>query len=93
QQFVQLTDGTLGILPEEWIKKYSLLFRVGDGKAGNIKLSKYHFSVIEELYLQRDEEELQFQLEEKYERLKDNHAIKPIPAPAHLKSILRPYQE
>lgn len=93
QQFVQLTDGTLGILPEEWIKKYALLFRVGDGKAGNIKLSKYHFSVIEELYLQRDEEELQFQLEEKYERLKDNHAIKPIPAPAHLKSILRPYQE
>lgn len=93
QQFVQLQDGTLGILPEEWIKKYSLLFRVGDGKSGNMKLSKYHFSVIEELYLQRDEEELFFQLEEKYERLKDNHSIKPVPAPAHLKSVLRPYQE
>ncbi|TAG30844.1 MAG: helicase SNF2 [Sphingobacteriia bacterium] len=93
QQFVQLTDGTLGILPEEWVKKYALLFRVGDGKAGNMKLSKYHFSVIEELYLQRDEEELFFQLEEKYERLKDNHNIKPIPAPAHLQSVLRPYQE
>ncbi|MES2006253.1 MAG: DEAD/DEAH box helicase [Bacteroidota bacterium] len=93
QQFVQLEDGTLGILPEEWIKKYSLLFRVGDGKSGNMKLSKYHFSVIEELYLQRDEQELFFQLEEKYERLKDNHSIKEIPAPAHLKEILRPYQE
>ena len=33
-------------LPEEWIKKYSLLFRVGEGRAENIKLSKYHFSVI-----------------------------------------------
>lgn len=93
QQFVQLQDGTLGILPEEWIKKYSLLFRVGDGRSGNMKLSKYHFSVIEELYLQRDEEELFFQLEEKYERLKDNHSIKPVPAPAHLRSVLRPYQE
>jgi SNF2 family DNA or RNA helicase len=93
QQFVQLGDGTLGILPEEWIKKYALLFRVGDGKQGNIKLSKYHFSVIEELYLQRDEEELFFQLEEKYERLKENHSIKPIPAPEHLRTILRPYQE
>lgn len=93
QQFVQLDDGTLGILPEEWIKKYSLLFRVGDGKAGNMKLSKYHFSVIEELYMQRDEEELFFQLEEKYERIKGNHSIKPVPAPAHLKDILRPYQE
>ena len=93
QQFVQLGDGTLGILPEEWIKKYSLLFRVGDGKSGNMKLSKYHFSVIEELYLQRDEEELFFKLEEKYERLKGNHSIKEIPAPAHLKEVLRPYQE
>ncbi len=93
QQFVQLEDGTLGILPEEWIKKYSLLFRVGDGRSQNMKLSKYHFSVIEELYLQRDEQELFFQLEEKYEKLKGNHSIKELPAPAHLKEILRPYQE
>jgi superfamily II DNA or RNA helicase len=93
QQFVPLQDGTLGILPEEWIKKYSLLFRVGEGRSENIKLSKYHFSVIEELYLQRDEEELFFQLEEKYERLKENHSIKDVPAPKHLKEVLRPYQE
>ncbi len=92
QQFVQLQDGSLGILPEEWIKKYSLLFRVGDGKADNMKLSKYHFSVIEELYEQREEEELVFQLEEKYEKLKDNYSIAAVPAPLHLQPILRPYQ-
>ncbi|RFM30260.1 DEAD/DEAH box helicase [Deminuibacter soli] len=92
QQYVQLQDGTLGILPEEWIKKYSLLFRVGDGKAENMKLSKYHFSVIEELYEQRDEEELVFQLEAKYERLRENHQIEAVEAPAHLMPILRPYQ-
>jgi len=93
QQFVQLNDGTLGILPEEWIRKYSLLFRVGDGKTSTMKLSKYHFSVIEELYHERNEEELFIQLEEKYERLKNNHAIKPVEAPQHLQHILRPYQE
>ncbi len=93
QQFVQLQDGTLGILPEEWIKKYSLLFRVGEGKASHIKLSKYHYSVIEELYNQRDEEELFFQLEAKYENLKNFQSIQEISAPQHLKQILRPYQE
>jgi non-specific serine/threonine protein kinase len=93
QQYVQLQDGTLGILPEEWIKKYALLFRVGEGKSTSIKLSKYHFSVIEELYNERNEEELFFQLEEKYEKLKENYAIKDIAPPAHLKPILRPYQE
>ncbi len=92
QQFVHLQDGTLGILPEEWIKKYSLLFRVGDGKTNDIKLSKYHFSVIEELYEQRDEEELIFQLESKYEHLKENYSIDPIIAPEHLQKVLRPYQ-
>ncbi len=93
QQFVQLEDGTLGILPEEWIRKYSLLFKVGEGKVDNIKLSKYQFSVIEDLYHQRDEEELFIQLEEKYERLRGNHSIKEITPPAHLINVLRPYQE
>lgn len=92
QQYVQLEDGSLGILPEEWMKKYSLLFRVGEGKNEDLKLSRYHYSVIEDLYAQRDEDELQVQLDEKYQRLKDNYSISEVPAPAHLQNILRPYQ-
>jgi SNF2 family DNA or RNA helicase len=92
QQFVPLQDGTLGILPEDWIRRYSMLFAVGEGKATNIKLSKYHFGVIEELYAQRNEEEVFFKLEEKYERLKENHSVKQIEPPEHLAHVLRPYQ-
>lgn len=92
QQFVQLNDGTLGILPEEWLKKYSLLFRVGEGNSQNLKLSKYHLSVIDELYETRDEEELVVQLEEKYQNLREFNTIKEIPPPEHLTPILRPYQ-
>ena len=93
QQFVPLNDGTLGILPEEWIKKYSLLFRVGEGKQNQMRLSKYHVSVIDELYDDRSEEELIVRLEEKYEQLRDFKQIKEIPIPEHLRNILRPYQE
>jgi hypothetical protein len=32
QQFVHLSDGTLGILPEEWLKKYSLVIQGGRGQ-------------------------------------------------------------
>ncbi|MEO5995276.1 MAG: SNF2-related protein [Chitinophagaceae bacterium] len=92
QQFVQLNDGTLGILPEEWIKKYSLLFRVGEGKMNELKLSKYHMSVIDELYETRDEEELFIKLEEKYDRLRGFKSIQEVEPPLHLQSILRPYQ-
>ncbi|HEY6506103.1 MAG TPA: SNF2-related protein [Chitinophagaceae bacterium] len=92
QQFVQLNDGTLGILPEEWLKKYSLLFRVGEGNSNNLKLSRYHLSVVDELYETRDEEELTVQLEAKYENLRNFNKIKEIEPPYHLKMILRPYQ-
>ena len=92
QQFVPLNDGTLGVLPEEWIKKYSLLFRVGEGKSNQLRLSKYHMSVIDELYESRSEEELVIRLEEKYEQLREFNRIKEIPPPEHLELILRPYQ-
>jgi len=92
QQFVPLSDGTLGVLPEEWIKKYSLLFRVGEGRSNQLRLSKYHMSVIDELYESRNEEELIIRLEEKYEQLREFKHIKEIPPPAHLEQILRPYQ-
>jgi non-specific serine/threonine protein kinase len=92
QQFVQLGDGTLGILPEEWLKKYSLLFRVGEGKTNQLKLSRYHMSVIDELYENRDENELVLKLEEKYENLKEFNKIKEIDLPVQLQGTLRPYQ-
>lgn len=93
QSFVQLQDGTLGVLPEEWIKRYSMLFRLGENKQEQLRLSKYHISVIDQLYETRDETELMIELEEKYERLRDFNRIQKVEAPQHLQSILRPYQE
>lgn len=92
QQFVQLGDGSLGILPEDWLKKYSLLFRVGEGKTDNLKLSRYHLGVVDELYANRDESELELQLEEKYEQLRTFDTIREIDPPSTLRTILRPYQ-
>jgi non-specific serine/threonine protein kinase len=92
QSFVQLGDGTLGILPDEWLKKYALLFKVGDGRTDKLRLSKYHMSVIDDLYENRDEQELSFALDEKYERLREFKNIPEIPAPAEVAHILRPYQ-
>ncbi|MFY7878430.1 MAG: SNF2-related protein [Lacibacter sp.] len=93
QSFVHLQDGTLGVLPEEWIKKYSMLFRLGENKQEKLRLSKYHISVIDELYENRDENELQIELEEKYERLRGFNRIQKVSPPQHLLPILRPYQE
>ena len=92
QSFVQLGDGTLGILPDEWLKKYALLFKVGDGRTDKLRLSKYHMSVIDDLYENRNEEEMSFALDEKYERLREFKNIPEIAPPAELEHVLRPYQ-
>lgn len=92
QSFVQLGDGTLGILPDEWLKRYALLFKVGDGKSDKLRLSKYHMSVIDELYDNRDESEISFALDEKFERLREFKNIPEIEAPEALREVLRPYQ-
>jgi superfamily II DNA or RNA helicase len=93
QTFVQLGDGTLGILPDEWIKKYALLFKVGDGKTDKLRLSRYHLSVIDELYENRDEQEISFALDEKMERLRGFKKIPKRRPPENLVPVLRPYQE
>ena len=92
QSFVQLADGTLGILPDEWLKRYALLFKVGEGKSDKLRLSRYHMSVIDELYENRNETELSFALDEKFERLRSFKKIPEIEAPLTLQPILRPYQ-
>lgn len=92
QSFVQLGDGTLGILPDEWLKKYALLFKVGEGRNDKLRLSRYHMSVIDELYENRNEEELSFALDEKFERLRAFRQIPEVQPPDHLKPVLRPYQ-
>lgn len=92
QSFVQLGDGTLGILPDEWLKRYSLLFKVGEGKNDKLRLSRYHLSVIDELYENRDESEISFALDEKFEKLKSFKSIPDIPVPQTLTAVLRPYQ-
>lgn len=92
QQYVQLNDGTLGVLPEDWLKKYSLLFRVGEGNSNKLKLSRYHKSVVDELFELKSEEELVFELEEKYNKLRDFNKINEIHPSESLEKILRPYQ-
>jgi SNF2 family DNA or RNA helicase len=92
QSFVQLNDGSLGILPDEWINKYALFFKVGQGKDNKLRLSKFHLSVIDDLYEKREEKELTFELDEKYERLRNFKSIPETDIPPELENKLRPYQ-
>lgn len=91
--FVELGDGTIGILPKEWIEKYKKYFQMGQVKKNNIEISNFQFSLIDELY--EDMTNAPTFLKELYEkkkRLANLKEAKPIPLPKGIKATLRPYQ-
>ncbi len=91
--YVTLGDGTLGILPEEWMKKFSGYFKTGEIKKNGIQISNYQFGIIDELY---DEMETKpkflVELYEKKKRLQNISQIEEIPIPKGIKAKLRDYQ-
>ncbi len=93
QNYVQLADGSLGLLPEEWLRKYSLLFKIGEEKDKGLKLSKYNFSVIDELFEFIDDEAIVIELEQKRKKLLQFDEIRNVSLPDNLNATLRPYQE
>ncbi len=94
QNFVKLGDGSIGLLPEDWLKKYSLLLKMGETRGNKVRLKKYHFSILDELLNELDESALQKELESRKDKLEDvlNNDFSNIEPPEHLVATLRPYQ-
>ena len=40
EQTVRLNDGTLGVIPEQWLKKYGLLAGVGDAEERRLRFTR-----------------------------------------------------
>src|SRR5699024_3124066 len=93
QNYIPLQDGSLGILPEEWMEKYGLLFRMGQKSEKGLTVSKYNFSIIDELYEYIDDERLKKELQEKRSNLLNFDNLPDIPIPANIQTALRDYQE
>lgn len=94
QSFVALQDGSIGLLPEDWLKKYGLLIKMGESRDGKLRLRKYHFSVLDAMLAELDEESTLQELEEKKEQLADiiDRDFSNLTPPEDLKAELRPYQ-
>lgn len=94
-RFIPLDDGTLGILPAEWMTKFERYFAAGDLAAeGLLRTSVSRFNDIASLC---DDEVLTPDASALLTRLQENAnnvaAITPVPVPEELMATLRPYQQ
>ena len=92
--YVELKDGSIGILPKEWIEKYKKYFKLGNVKKDKIEISNFQFNIIDELY-EQETNAPQFlqELYEKKKRLSNLKDLKSIPKPKGVKATLRDYQK
>ncbi|TDN89224.1 helicase-like protein [Salegentibacter sp. 24] len=92
--YVKLGDGSKGILPKDWIEKFSRYFRSGEIKNDAIRTHKSQFALIDELFEKEVlSSEIKMELENYREKLADFHSIRNVKIPKNLKATLRDYQK
>jgi SNF2 family DNA or RNA helicase len=93
-KFVELDDGTLGLIPEEWIKKFNNYFKAGKLEGALIRTPKSRFLDILDLY---ETEVLckETWAEISYLKSKFEHfdTIEEVAVPKELNATLRDYQK
>ena len=93
QKFIQLKDGSVGILPEKWFEKLDKYFRNGEIAKDKLKISKLRFSVIDELFDNIDDAKIIEELAIKRKKLEAFTKITKTRIPKEMKANLRPYQK
>ncbi|KUG11953.1 DNA helicase [Elizabethkingia sp. HvH-WGS333] len=92
-KFVQLDDGTFGILPEEWIHKIARYFQAGDIDEELLKIPKVSYTEIQDLFEKEVlSEEVQAEVASYTHSFSANAEIPEVAVPETLNAELRAYQ-
>ena len=92
QKYIRLRDGTLGMLPDEWIKKLKKLVSISETHKDELQISKLRFNVVSDLFAQIDDQKIHDEIAEKQKAFENFDQNKKYRLPAKLKATLRPYQ-
>ncbi|RNI29189.1 DEAD/DEAH box helicase [Rufibacter latericius] len=93
-RFVQLDDGTQGILPQEWIEKLQSFFGAAEVVGERLRTPKMNFAGIEELYeTEVLSQEVREELALYRRKLTNFEAIPEVEVPQDLTATLRDYQK
>jgi superfamily II DNA or RNA helicase len=92
QQHILLKDGTLGILPLGFDEQYGLLLKMGQVEKNKLKVSKYHWGILDELKNLDSNEVLQKRFSDTRILLQQTDFDRRYPVPQNITAKLRNYQ-
>jgi SNF2-related domain/Helicase conserved C-terminal domain/Bacterial SNF2 helicase associated len=91
QDYVQLGDGTWGLLPQEWLQRFTAFFKLGKTQNESVQVSKRHFTIIND-WQQIDNTAIAAELEQKKQQLLNLENQQDFALPQNLQATMRPYQ-
>ena len=95
ESFVKLDDGSIGVIPEVWFKKLKSIHSNTELIQGDLKVSKFNFNVIDELFEEINDEEILEEIAQKrakIDSIKSLDTSENIDLPKSITATLRPYQ-
>ncbi|MFB3818579.1 MAG: SNF2-related protein, partial [Candidatus Methylomirabilales bacterium] len=92
EKTVLLDDGTLGLLPEEWLERYGLLAGLGEVARGVLRFGKSQAMLLDALLASRPEVRFDEAFAGAREALLRFERVEAAEAPAGFTGTLRPYQ-
>jgi superfamily II DNA or RNA helicase len=92
EQTVLLGDGSYGVLPEPWLRKYALLATLGTATNGHVRFSRGQVGVLDALLAATPEATCDAAFARARDELRRFDGIAPCDAPLEFVGHLRPYQ-
>ncbi len=90
---VVLGDGTLGIVPEDWLAKYGLLGEIGQVEGDRLRFGRKQAGLLDALLAAEPDVRVDEIFARAREELRHFAGVPPEPAPRGFQGALRPYQE
>jgi superfamily II DNA or RNA helicase len=92
-KYVLLDDGTQGMLPEDWLKKYGGLSRLGETQGDAVRFRPSQAMLLDSLLSAQDDADVDQQFQEYRKRLRTFAGVRLKAAPKSFQGELRDYQK
>ena len=91
QNYVKLDDDSWGVLPGQWLEQWARMVKLGKVEDGRLRINKFHFQLIDQLYEQLDEP-IAEEITEKKRLLRSFESVEEVDIPEGVQGELRNYQ-
>lgn len=93
ERFIKLADGSIGQIPDEWLRRYKRLFEMVQYNEKGMRVKSYHLPLVDTLLEEAEIDTNVDEFRQRYEQLSNFSGIQKQDIPEGFHGELRPYQK